>query len=132
VSAPAVRGAPLTWLRLEGAVLLAGAAGAYRWEGGSWALLAVAVLAPDLSMLGYLRRPVAGARCYNLAHASPLPACVLGAGVLGESRALICAGLIWLCHIGLDRLLGYGLKYPGGFSLTHLGGAAPDDAAGAL
>jgi hypothetical protein len=29
--------------------------------------------------------------------------------------------LIWLAHIGVDRLLGYGLKYPTAFTDTHLG-----------
>jgi hypothetical protein len=28
--------------------------------------------------------------------------------------------LIWLAHIGLDRALGYGLKYPTAFRHTHL------------
>jgi hypothetical protein len=28
--------------------------------------------------------------------------------------------LIWLAHIGVDRALGYGLKYPDGFKDTHL------------
>jgi hypothetical protein len=28
--------------------------------------------------------------------------------------------LIWLAHIGLDRTLGYGLKYPTFFEDTHL------------
>jgi hypothetical protein len=28
--------------------------------------------------------------------------------------------LIWLAHIGIDRALGYGLKYPTFFKDTHL------------
>jgi hypothetical protein len=28
--------------------------------------------------------------------------------------------LIWLAHIGLDRMLGYGLKYPTEFKDTHM------------
>jgi hypothetical protein len=28
---------------------------------------------------------------------------------------------IWVAHIGLDRVLGYGLKLEGGFEQTHLG-----------
>ena len=30
-------------------------------------------------------------------------------------------GLIWLAHVGVDRALGYGLKYGTGFGDTHLG-----------
>ena len=36
--------------------------------------------------------------------------------------------LIWFAHIGFDRALGYGLKFPLGFRVTHLGvpiGMAP-------
>jgi hypothetical protein len=29
--------------------------------------------------------------------------------------------LIWANHIGIDRMLGYGLKYAEGFRFTHLG-----------
>ena len=28
--------------------------------------------------------------------------------------------LIWIVHIGVDRTLGYGLKYPTDFKDTHL------------
>lgn len=30
-------------------------------------------------------------------------------------------GAIWLAHLGMDRLLGYGFKLPTGFKDTHLG-----------
>jgi hypothetical protein len=29
--------------------------------------------------------------------------------------------LVWAAHIGFDRGLGYGLKYPSAFGDTHLG-----------
>ncbi|WP_374546522.1 DUF4260 family protein [Rhodoblastus sp.] len=29
--------------------------------------------------------------------------------------------MVWTAHIGLDRLLGFGLKHPAGFAFTHLG-----------
>jgi hypothetical protein len=35
--------------------------------------------------------------------------------------ALLGIGLIWTAHIGMDRALGYGLKYQNGFEFTHLG-----------
>jgi Domain of unknown function (DUF4260) len=37
--------------------------------------------------------------------------------ILGKAAQL---GLIWFTHIGVDRALGYGLKYPTGFKDTHL------------
>ena len=40
--------------------------------------------------------------------------------MLGDVDPLIQAGLIWLTHIGVDRLVGYGLKYPTDLKRTHL------------
>jgi hypothetical protein len=41
-------------------------------------------------------------------------------GVVADSDAATKIALIWLAHIGADRLLGYGLKYPTAFKDTHL------------
>ena len=43
------------------------------------------------------------------------------AGFLVGVPAAAAGGLIWIAHIGFDRALGYGLKYPTGFGDTHLG-----------
>lgn len=113
-------GRPNLLLRLEGAALLAGAV-LLHWHGGhSWLAFAVLFFAPDLAMLGYLGGPVVGAAAYNAVHTTVLPIALVTFGVLaGEDMALAIA-LIWLAHIGFDRLLGYGLKYPEGFKVTHL------------
>jgi hypothetical protein len=34
---------------------------------------------------------------------------------------LTAVAIVWFAHIGLDRALGYGLKYADGFQHTHLG-----------
>jgi hypothetical protein len=39
---------------------------------------------------------------------------------VGSHEAALQIALIWLAHIGVDRMLGYGLKYPTGFKDTHL------------
>ncbi len=47
---------------------------------------------------------------------------VLGTfGLLGESPVALVVALIWFAHIGMDRLVGYGLKYPTEAGETHLG-----------
>ena len=78
-------------------------------------------LAPDLSMLAYLKRPCLGARWYNAAHTYVLPGMLALCAVLLHARGLLPFALIWVNHIGVDRLLGYGLKYSDGFGFTHLG-----------
>ena len=62
-----------------------------------------------------------GARLYNLAHTYTVPALLFALGWLGGAGWLVSVALIWAAHIGLDRALGYGLKYPGRFRDTHLG-----------
>lgn len=82
---------------------------------------ALLLLAPDPSILGYAGGPRVGAAVYNLFHAYPLPA-VLGAfGLLGGSPLGLAVALVWFAHIGMDRMMGYGLKYPTEFGDTHLG-----------
>ncbi len=119
--AAAVQGAPRALLRLEGVALLAGASLAYQHLGGGWGLFAAAFLLPDLALLAYAAGPRWGARAYNLAHSTTLPIALLAAGGLGAVSGGVPAALIWLAHIGLDRALGFGLKYDRAFGDTHLG-----------
>ncbi|QJE72698.1 DUF4260 family protein [Aerophototrophica crusticola] len=119
--AGAVKGAPLLLLRLEGAAALALSVLAYREMGGGWGWFLGLFLLPDLSMLGYMLGARAGAACYNLAHTYLAPALVgIAAWVAGAEMAVL-GSLIWSAHVGFDRLLGYGLKYPDAFGSTHLG-----------
>ena len=116
-----VTGAPRRWLILEGLVLLAGTLIAFAALGQPWWLVPAAILAPDLAMTGYLAGPRPGAHLYNLTHATPVPAVMLGAGYWQANRLVMALALVWLAHIGLDRLLGAGLKYNDRFTHTHLG-----------
>jgi hypothetical protein len=117
----AVVGAPRRWLGLEGATLFVGALVGYSTTHQAWWLVPITILLPDLSMLGYLRGTRLGARVYNLAHSTPLPAAVVAIGWWQEKSVVTALGLVWLAHIGLDRLIGYGLKYDDHFQHTHLG-----------
>ncbi|MFY7921873.1 MAG: DUF4260 domain-containing protein [Gemmatimonas sp.] len=118
---------PVLLLRVEGLALLAVAATAYDWHHGAvagapgWGLFFAAFLLPDVAMLGYVRSTRVGAWCYNLAHTESLPALALGAGIVMRTPMMTAAALIWLAHIGFDRLAGYGLKFAEGFGRTHLG-----------
>ena len=87
----------------------------------SWPAFALLFLAPDLAMLAYLAGPRAGAIAYNLVHTYALALALMLAGFLVGVPAAAAGGLIWIAHIGFDRALGYGLKYPTGFGDTHLG-----------
>jgi hypothetical protein len=60
----------------------------------AWWWFLILFFAPDLSMIGYLINPKAGALIYDF---------------------------IILGHSSFDRILGYGLKYSDSFQHTHLG-----------
>jgi hypothetical protein len=108
-------------LRIEGLVLLAGSLLLYAQNRGEWVAFLALFLVPDLSMLGYLRGPAVGAALYNLFHNYLPPAALVALGMLSGNQLLLLLALIWLAHIGMDRLLGYGLKYSSGFKDTHVG-----------
>jgi hypothetical protein len=117
----AVDGGVRLVLRLEGLLLLGGAAALFWRSGGDWRLFAALFFVPDISFAGYLAGPRAGAAAYNAMHSTAGPLLLAAAGLaLGQPLALAVA-LIWLAHVGFDRALGYGLKHVSGFGFTHLG-----------
>jgi hypothetical protein len=117
----AATGGVRTLLRLEGAFVLFAALAAYTQFGLGWGVFALWLLVPDLSLLGYLAGPRVGATLYNGAHSYIGPVALLVLGALAAMPWAVAGALIWFAHIGLDRALGYGLKYASGFGLTHLG-----------
>ncbi len=111
---------PPILLRIEGAVLLTLSVLLYGLNGASWLLFVLLFLAPDLSMLSYLSGPRTGAISYNLFHTYVLPGLLAAFGLLMGIPLLVSLALVWFAHIGFDRMVGYGLKYPTGFFDTHL------------
>ena len=125
-TAPAVSGMPMRFLRWEGLVLFAGSLAIY--FGGldeAWWLVPALLFLPAIAIVGYARSHWTGALAYNLAHSYPAPALVGALAVVGDSTVGQGVAVIWLAHIGMDRALGYGLKYGTGFHDTHLGRVEP-------
>jgi hypothetical protein len=111
---------PAAALRLEGLLVLVVAVMLYARAGAGWGLFAALLLAPDLGMLGYAAGPRIGALTYNLTHMLSQPLLLGAVGLAAGSSATVAVALIWAAHIGMDRALGYGLKYPTHFRDTHL------------
>jgi len=110
---------PRLLLHLEGAAVLAVALFCYRQIHASWLLFGLLFLVPDLSMIGFAAGARVGAATYNLVHTEVLPV-LLGIAAWTYHPRVLAMALIWISHIGFDRLLGYGLKYPTHFKDTHL------------
>lgn len=117
----AVTGSVRLLLRLEGLCVLIAALFAYARWGSGWGTFALYFLVPDVSFLGYLAGSRIGAFAYNLAHSYLGAVTCLMIGTLLPAPVILGTGIIWCAHIGLDRALGYGLKYKQGFGYTHLG-----------
>jgi len=116
-----VTGRPRAFLRVEGLTLLVVALVAYSRTGQAWWLLPATLLLPDLGALGYLVSRSVGALVYNLTHATPLPLVMLGLGLWHASMLTVALALVWLAHIGMDRVMAYGLKHDDSPNHTHLG-----------
>jgi len=117
----AVTGGVKILLRLEGLTLFAGMVLLYAIWGGSWWIFALLFLAPDLSFIAYLSDARTGAFIYNAAHSYMVPVALMTLGFVLPEPLILSIAMIWLAHIGIDRALGYGLKYEAGFGFTHLG-----------
>jgi Domain of unknown function (DUF4260) len=111
---------PKLLLQAEGLALLFAAVVVYADAGFSWVAFLVLFLAPDLSFVGYAVNTKVGALAYNLVHNLVLPLALGAIGVVADADIAIQVALIWLAHIGIDRMLGFGLKYPTDFKDSHL------------
>lgn len=111
---------PRVLLRLEGLVLFGCAIALYVREDYSILALVVLFLAPDLSFVGLAGGPRVGAVAYDAAHTYVGPILLASVSAIVEWDTGVMLGLIWLAHIGIDRAIGYGLRYPDAFRDTHL------------
>lgn len=111
---------PAVLLRLEGVAVFFGAVTLYASQGASGLLFALLLFAPDLSIVGYLVNPRFGSLTYNAVHTYALPVVLMALPWAARWSPGTHIALIWFAHIGLDRMLGFGLKYPASFKDTHL------------
>ena len=116
-----VKSWPKMLLRVEGACIFGSTIWAYSRFDQSWWTFAGLLLVPDLGMAGYLANTSVGAVLYNLVHTETPPILLLCTALARDNKTVAGLALCWLAHIGMDRMLGYGLKYGSSFAHTHLG-----------
>jgi hypothetical protein len=112
---------PVPMQRLEGLVLLVAAVIGFAEGDASWWWFVALILVPDVTAAGYLVSPSMGAMIYNLGHTLIVPGLLFGWYWLSGPDSVLALAWVWMAHIGIDRLFGYGLKYPDAFTHTHLG-----------
>ncbi len=86
-----------------------------------WWYFPILLFTPDFSIAAYLLGPRVGAWVYNFIHHRGLALLYYVTGIAFSLPILGLVGVIFFAHSSLDRVLGYGLKYPESFSATHLG-----------
>ena len=86
-----------------------------------WWWFLILILAPDLSMLGYIFGNKSGAFFYNIFHHRGVAVLLYILGSYFKIELLQLIGIILFSHAAMDRFFGYGLKYEKGFKYTHLG-----------
>ncbi len=111
---------PKLLLHLEGLAVLAGACVLYSHLGYSWIRFALFLLVPDVAFLGFLAGRKVGVICYNAVHTYIGPIALFGLFSFINQPGLFWIVLVWVAHIGMDRLCGYGLKYEADPKHTHL------------
>ena len=79
------------------------------------------MLTPDLGAIGYVGGPRVGAATYNFTHHKALAILIYLIGALLVSQLFQLFGVIMIAHSSIDRVFGYGLKYPDSSDHTHLG-----------
>ena len=80
----------------------------------------VFLLVPDVTMLGYAINTKIGAIVYNIGHSLIIPLLLAASYVYFTKDYLLIISLIWVAHLFMDRMLGYGLKYTDSFKKTHI------------
>lgn len=110
-----------TLLKLEEAAIYLLSVYALFYLEASWWMFLLIFIGPDISMIGYLFGPRAGAFMYNLFHHKAVGAILIFLFLLLHNEAWLFAGIIIIGHSSMDRFFGYGLKYFSGFHYTHLG-----------
>ena len=71
-------------------------------------------------MIGYLKDKKLGAITYKLLHNYVVGLVIISVGLVIDNTSITSIGLIFTAHVGMDRALGLGLKYPSAFKDTHL------------
>lgn len=109
------------WIRLEEAALFLLGIFAFTQLDYAWWWFPLLLFTPDVSMIGYAVSPRVGAVTYNFVHHKAVTLLVFGLGVWLGVAWVQLAGVIMFTHTNMDRVFGYGLKYPDSFQHTHLG-----------
>ncbi len=108
-----------TIVRLESLLVFLICLIAFAIYGANWWLFLAWIL-PDIGIVGFLKNAKFGDFTYNFSHNYLFSTGIILLGIGLENDTLTALGIIFCSHVALDRLLGFGLKYPGSFKDTQI------------
>ncbi|WP_406944159.1 DUF4260 domain-containing protein [Halobacillus sp. SY10] len=91
----------------------------YQQNNFSWLAFIFLLFACNVSMISYVINERVGALVYNIFHSYILSVTLILVSTIITLDWLLMVSLIWTAHIGMDRMIGYGLKYHSGFKDSH-------------
>jgi len=110
---------PRLFLQLEGLVILAATLILYANLDFKWVTFFLLLFVPDLPMVFYGINKRFASIAYNLVHTIIFPVILALFSYFYTNPLVLQVALIWLAHIGMDHVFGYGFKYLGSFKETH-------------
>jgi len=110
---------PRLFLHLEGLVILAGSLILYSHLDFKWSIFILLLFVPDLPLLIYGIDKRFASIAYNIVHSIIPPLVLVLLSYFNNFQFGVQLSLIWLAHIGLDQVFGYGFKYLGHTKETH-------------
>jgi len=111
---------PRMMLSVEGLTVFISSIAAYWFVGANWWMFLILLLSPDLVFIIYMMDKRIGTIAYNIMHTYTLPVAMMMVSLFAGWQLGITLAIIWFAHIGMDRTVGYGLKYQSDFKDTHL------------
>jgi hypothetical protein len=111
---------PYNMLRLEGLVIMLASIIMAIYVKTHWLLIIVGFFAFDISLIGYKVNKRVGAIIFNIGHTLSIPIALLLLAILESVPLLLSISLLWIGHIGYDKMRGFGLKYPEDFNDSYL------------
>lgn len=110
---------PRVFLHLEGLVILAGSLILYAHLDFKWIIFFLLLFVPDLPLLFYGIDKRFASIAYNIVHSFIFPLVLMLLSYFNEYQLGLQISLIWLAHIGMDHVFGYGFKYLGQMKENH-------------
>lgn len=107
-------------LRLEGLAIFVASSYVYSFVGAGWIYFLVMFLTPDISLLVFMRDKSLGSKIYNFIHNYASAFLCIFLGVILGNVFISSYGIVVTAHTGLDRFLGFGLKYPENPKKSHI------------